>query len=55
MLNKGDMRKEKLLIWNINTGFMSENSDDENTNYSRVERHFIEDLRKKHGNKPYLK
>ncbi len=48
-MNKGDLHKEKKLYWSVNTGFHSENSDDEMTNFNRVQR------LAKHGKDIYLR
>lgn len=35
ILNKGNDKKEKLLIWNSLSGFDDEHSDEESTKYKR--------------------
>jgi hypothetical protein len=48
-MNKG-LKNEKLLFWNYKSGFESEDSENEKTNFDRFERQLYEKRRDKHGN-----
>lgn len=54
VLNLNNPRKEKLLTWHYQMGFFSENSDDENVKYNRVERQYLRSLTQQHGEKVFL-
>jgi hypothetical protein len=53
-LNKGDPNKEKKLFWDPNTGFDSENSEDEAVKYARTERIYKNERNLRTGNDVYL-
>ena len=55
ILNLNDPQKEKRLMWSTGIGFVSENSDDEQTKYLREERRFIREQQRRHGDEVYLK
>jgi hypothetical protein len=54
ILNKGDPHKEKKLFWDPNTGFDSENSDDEAVKYARTERIYKSERDLRTGTDVYL-
>ena len=54
ILNKGDPNKEKKLFWDPNTGFDSENSEDEAVKYARTERIYKNERNLRTGNDVYL-
>jgi hypothetical protein len=54
ILNKGDPNKEKRLFWDPNTGFDSENSDDEAVKYARTERIYKIERNLRTGTEVYL-
>lgn len=54
ILNKGDPNKEKKLFWDPNTGFDSENSDDEAVKYARTERIYKSERDLRTGTNVYL-
>lgn len=48
-MNRG-LKNEKLLFWSYKSGFESEDSENEKTNFDRFERQFYDRRREQHGN-----
>ena len=52
-LDKRNKEKEKQLYWQRNSGFRSDDSDDEEFKFKRFQKFYNEDKIKQHGTKPY--
>ena len=54
-MNKGDPEKEKMMTWNQQMGFISENSNDERIKFERFKKFQREDYANMYGSyKPFV-